>query len=49
MAGCCEYGDEPSDFIKRGEFLDYLKKDSCQEGLCSVSSLVSYYCIIFSQ
>jgi hypothetical protein len=27
MAGCLEHGDEPSDFIKCGEFLDYLKKD----------------------
>jgi hypothetical protein len=24
VAGCCEYGDEPSGSIKFGEFLDYL-------------------------
>jgi hypothetical protein len=34
MAGCCEYGNEPSVSIKGGVFLDYLsdyqllKKDS---------------------
>jgi len=25
MAGACEGGNEPSDFIKCGEFLDYLR------------------------
>ena len=25
VAGTCEYGNEPSGFMKRGEFLDYLK------------------------
>jgi len=24
VAGCCENGDEPSDFIKGGRFFDYL-------------------------
>jgi len=24
MAGCCEYGDEPSDSMKGGEFLEYV-------------------------
>jgi hypothetical protein len=34
VAGCCEHGNEPSSFIKGGEFLDQLsdcqllKKDS---------------------
>jgi hypothetical protein len=24
VTGCCEHGNEPSNFIKYGEFLDYL-------------------------
>jgi hypothetical protein len=24
VEGCCEHGNEPSGFIKGGEFLDYL-------------------------
>jgi hypothetical protein len=26
VAGCCECGNEPSGYIKGGEFLDWLKK-----------------------
>ena len=37
MAGTCEYGDEPSGFIKCGEFLDWLQNQlDSQEGLCSM-------------
>jgi hypothetical protein len=50
LAGCCEYGNEPSDSIKRGEFVDklidyqLLKKNygSCSElvrlGRCGLDS-----------
>jgi hypothetical protein len=41
MAGYFEHIDEPLDFIKCGEFLDYLTKDSSQEGLCSMSYLIT--------
>ena len=34
MAGCCEYGDEPSGSIKCGEFLEDVL--ASQEGLCPV-------------
>jgi hypothetical protein len=36
VVGSCEHGNEPSDSIKYGEFLDYLKVLlASQEGLCS--------------
>jgi hypothetical protein len=36
-AGACEYGNELSDSIKCGEFLDYLQNQlASQEGLCSM-------------
>ena len=35
MACTCEYGDEPSGSIKRGEFLDKLQSQlASEEGLC---------------
>jgi hypothetical protein len=33
VAGCCEYGDEPSGSMKCVEYLDVL---ASQEGLCSM-------------
>jgi hypothetical protein len=37
VAGTCEYGDELSDCIKCGEFLDWLQNQlAFQEGLCSM-------------
>ena len=37
MAGTCECGNELSDSIKRGEFLDQLQNQlASQEGLCSM-------------
>jgi hypothetical protein len=42
VAGSCEHGDEPSGFIKCGEFLDWLSELlASQKGLCSME-LVSY-------
>jgi hypothetical protein len=43
VAGCCEYGDEPSGSIKCGEFLDWLSVLlASQEGLFSME-LVSWH------
>jgi hypothetical protein len=42
VAGSCGHGNEPSDTIKCGEFLDWLSVLlASQEGLCSME-LVSY-------
>jgi hypothetical protein len=37
VAGCCEHGDEPSDSIKDGEFVDYLNDSQLHKDsdLCS--------------
>ena len=43
MAGTREYGDEPSGFIKCGEFLDQLQNElASQEGLCSMEYVSKY-------
>jgi len=34
VAGSCEHGNEPSDSIKGGEFIDYLSDLACEGGLC---------------
>jgi hypothetical protein len=36
VAGCCEYGNEPSGSIKGEEFLNKLSDLTSREGLCSV-------------
>ena len=36
VAGCCEYGDEPSGFIKCGAFPEQLRTLVSREGLCSM-------------
>ena len=36
MVDAFEYGNEPSDFIKCGEFLDCLQTSASQEGLCTM-------------
>jgi hypothetical protein len=37
VAGTCEYGNELSGSVKRGEFLDQLQNQlASQEGLCSM-------------
>jgi hypothetical protein len=33
VAGCCERGNEPSVFVRGGEFLDSLSDLAFQEGL----------------
>jgi len=46
MAGFCEHGNEPSGFIKGGEFLDSLSEYQLLKGLCSVGlvTLIAIYC-----
>jgi len=36
VAGTCECGNKPSDSIKCGEFLDWLRSLASQERLCSM-------------
>jgi len=55
MATCCECGNEPSDSVKCGEFLQLAKELSAsQEGLCStelggagVSRIVGHFLNVF--
>jgi hypothetical protein len=48
VAGCCENGNEPSGFIKGGEFLDELSVQlTSQEGLCCVELYIFSYTGLF--
>jgi hypothetical protein len=43
VAGSCEHGNEPQDFIKDGKFLDHLSDLSAsREILCSVELVIDY-------